>query len=522
VTTTAEQRYEFRLDDSDVGPGRDLLLDRPVTVVQLAGAQPGRLARGLRGLRPSPWLRVVDAYEEPDGVVLVLPAVTGTLAEVLQGGVPSHTAQLLNEELERTLTDLAAFGLTVRSLDPASVGTDEDGSVVLLPCAGTRALAAEQAALIARLGGVAPAAEAETEHLPAATASMASPATQPIATPASVRLAQDTAPRITEPPTTEPPTTELHVPRLAAAPRYPRAGLTPAETGRRSGAGGVRTGVLALGAAAAVLGAGWWATGQGAPTGAGGAELAGASSGASSAEEPVDPLAQVQADLQVDPTAVGAGGGDLLQRLRDTAAAEGPRQAFAAAGTLEAIRTGRSTGALEGPLVDEAARAVTPVATPTSVPELVAMAEVDPSAFGPRTPKFLGRLVKLRDDLTGEAARTEAQDLHGIVQAGPAKGEFTPTFAALALPVLSEMAVPDDLAGLVAATTVDPARFGPRTPKFAGRLGKLQTLTGEAAVVEAADLVSIVEAGVGKGEFTAAFRDIAVPVLRPIAEGQAS
>jgi hypothetical protein len=150
------------------------------------------------------------------------------------------------------------------------------------------------------------------------------------------------------------------------------------------------------------------------------------------------------------------------------------------------------------------------------------MVEVDPAAFGPRTPKFLGRLTKLRDSLTGEAARTEAQDLQGIVRAGPAKGEFTPTFAAVALPVLTDLAVPKDLTGLLSATSVEPARFGPRTPKFAGRLAKLQSLTGEAAVVEATDLVAIVETGVGKGEFTAAFRDIALPVLRPIAAGTAS
>ena len=82
------------------------------------------------------------------------------------------------------------------------------------------------------------------------------------------------------------------------------------------------------------------------------------------------------------------------------------------------------------------------------------MVEVDPAAFGPRTPKFLGRLVKLRDALTGEAARTEAQDLYNIVRAGPDRGEFTPSFAAVALPVLQELAVPEDLTGLLRATLI--------------------------------------------------------------------
>ena len=103
------------------------------------------------------------------------------------------------------------------------------------------------------------------------------------------------------------------------------------------------------------------------------------------------------------------------------------------------------------------------------------------------------------------------------MQAGPAKGEFTATFALLAAPVLADLAIPADLAGLIAAAKVEPARFGPRVPKFNGRLVKLQTLTGEASQVEAADLVQIVSAGVAKGEFTAAFRDIALPVLRPLA-----
>jgi hypothetical protein len=348
VTATAEQRYQ--LPSGDTGPGLDMLLDRQVTITRLSSSAPQRLARALRGLPPTPWLRIRDAYQDEGSVVVVLPRVVGTLGEQLQAGVPAQDAHDLTETLEPTLSSLAALGLSVQSLDLTSIPVTDDGQPLLLPSSATRPLAAEQAALLAHLGGPAPtetddSADAPTAVRPRRHLTSRRP---PLVATAPAPSAATTA-----------PTNELLRPDATAAPRYPRAGLTPAETGRRASTGRLRTGALALGAAAAVLGTGWVLTDRQTSTGEAGADRPAA---APAAQQPADPLDAVQSELQADPTAAGAGGRDLLQRLRDTSGASGPQQAFAAAGTLEAIRVGRASGALQGPLVDQAAEAVTPMA----------------------------------------------------------------------------------------------------------------------------------------------------------------
>ena len=499
MTTTSERRY--RTPVTAYGPGRDLLLDREVTVARFPSEDAARIARGLRATPTSTWLEVLDAYAEGGDVVVVMPSSGGSLAQDLAAGVPAHRAAELNDDLPNALKQLRALGLAPVSLDADQIGMTPTGHPLLLPAPGPRELTVEHATLLASLGG-SPGASAATVVLDDQMDDQVD---------SGARTSEAPRPATVASPAIEAPTR----PSPSTAVRYPRAGLTAAETGRKDPTGRRRTLALAVGAAAAVLAVGVLVTSQtDRPTGAVESAISGQAEAA--AAQP-DPLQSALSDLQADPAAAGAGGAALAERLGATQSATGPEQSFQAAGVLETISAGRADGSLDGPLVIGVEQAVAPFARPRDLAALISLVAVDPVAFGPRTAKFAGRLDALETRLTGEAARTEAQDLLAIVQAGPAKGEFTATFALLASPVLADLAIPADLAGLIAAAKAEPARFGPRVPKFNGRLVKLQTLTGEAAQVEAADLVQIVSAGVAKGEFTAAFRDIALPVLRPLA-----
>ena len=481
MTTTAEQRYSGPASGS--GTGHDLLLDVPVGVTRLTADRPEQLARRLRGTSPTPWWRVLDAVVDAGTVVVITPAPGSVLGDHLRRGVPAHTATALVAGLQPTLEGLQALGLRPQTLDPDRVWATADGQLLLLPVSGPGPGADEVAALLGALGSgpAEPLGSGPAEPLAAVPDA---PMTAPL------RLA------VRDP---EPETTRLPRPSLRTDGTSHRP--WPGRRGRTIAVAGV--------AAVAALGAGVLAL---APNDEPAASVATSRSGAAA----VDPLRAATRALEQSPVDAGPAGPDLVQRLRGIEGSSGVERSFAAAGLVETVRTGRARGTLQGPLVDAVEQAATPLARPPDLAALIDVVEVEPSAFGPRTPEFLGRLQTLKTGLTGEAARAEAQDLWQIVQAGPAEGEFTPTFAALAAPVLRDLAVPADLAALVAAARVEPARFGPRTPKFLGRLQKLTTLQGQARTVEARDLLQIVQAGVGKRQFTPSFRDIAVPVLQPL------
>lgn len=494
MTTTSEHRYSTPA--TAYGPGRDELLDREVTVARISSTDAGRRARGLRATVTSSWLEVLDAYAEDGDVVVVMPATRGSLTERLAAGVAVHRAAELDDDLPNALAHLRSLGLAPVTLDPDEIGMTAAGHPLILPAPGPRELTVEHAKLLASLGGSrgTPAAATATDD-----ASVTGAQTSELPRPAA------------------PVPSEAYPPARSApgnAVRFPRAGLTAAETGRKDSAGRRRTLALAVTAAVAVLGVGVVVTSQSDQPGRS-AGSDGAVSGQSAALR--DPLPSVLSDLKANPAGAGAGGTALFERLRAMQSATGARQSFKAAGVLEAISAGRADGRLGGPLVVRVEQAVAPLARPRDLAALIELVAVDPLAFGPRTPRIAGRLDVLKDRLTGDVARTEAQELLATVQAGPAKGEFTTTFALLASPVLADLAIPADLAGLVAAARLEKAQFGPRVPAFTGRLIKLRALTGRAAQVEAAGLVRIVSAGVTKGEFSPGFRDLALPVLQSLA-----
>lgn len=494
MTTTSELRY--RTPTTAYGTGRDLLLDRDVTVARIPSPDAARSSRALRALDKTRWLEILDAYADDGDLIVVMPVTRGSLAEALAAGLLTDRAAELDHDLPNTLAHLRSLALAPVSLDAAEIGMTPAGHPLLLPAPGPRELTLEHARLLVSLAG--------------------SPET-PTATPARHDMSIPGVQTSELPQTAEVGRRGLDLPEQRApgpAVRFPRAGLTAAETGRRHSSGRSRTLALAVGAGAAVLAVGVVAT---TPSG----QSAGAAGrDGVAAEQAAARSGQVQAamaDLESNPAAAGTGGAALVERLRATSSATGAAQSFAAAGVLEAISAGRANGDLDGPVVVAVEQAVAPVARPRDLAALLELVAVDPVAFGPGTPTFAGRLQVLQDRQTGGAARAEAQDVLATLQAGPAKGQFTVTFARLASPVLVNLAIPTDLAGLVAAAKLKPTRFGPGVPTFTSRLVKLQAQTGQAAQAEAAELVQTVSTGAAKRQFSPGFRDIALPVLQRLA-----
>ena len=415
MSEKTSERYVLPAEGGDVG--QDVLLDTEITVATLDSDQPGRLARVLRQLPAGDWLDLRDAFVHESRVVVVLPATDGTLARAVASGMPEHRRTALAEMLRPALRVLDEHGLSPRTLDPARVAMSRTGFPLLVPVEG-RSVATDQEprAVLALLGVVDPGpVEPDVGRgpgLPPAAAAGPGPHPRPTV-PAPVR----------------------------------RVGLSPAETGDRGrtwagrGAVIVLVALLAWGAAIA-LSQRSVTVEESAP----GTDARPAS--ASAVEDPVVSLAPAAPPavpstvpglvevLRADPSAAGASGPALLASLQAIASSTGSQQAFAAAGALELVRTGREDGSLVGPLVDRAAGLSGPLAQPADLAGLVALTSVDPAAFGPRTPKFLGRLQALQSAPAGDTVVVESTELLAIVRAGPGLGEFTPTFAALAEPVL--------------------------------------------------------------------------------------
>ena len=415
MTRTSEHRY--RTPTTAYGPGVDLLLDREVTVARFARDDAARIARGLRATATSSWLEVLDAYAESGDVVVVMPSTRGSLAQDLAAGLPAHRAIELDDDLPNALADLRALGLAPVSLDADQIGMTPSGHPLLLPAPGPGELTVEHATLLASLSRHSRALSPTSgRNEPAAAEGLTSELPQP-----SVLTRPELVAR----------------PAPSEAVRFPRAGLTAAETGRKDSSGRRRTVALAVGAAAAVLAVGVVATSQ--TEQPAGRAVAGGVSGQAVVAAQADPLQSALADLEADPAGAGTGAAGLADRLRATQSATGAAQSFQAAGVLGAVTSGRADGSLDGPLVAAVEQAVTPLAQPRDLTALVDLVAVDPVAFGPRVPKFNGRLVKLQT-LAGEAAQVEAADLVQIVSAGVAKGEFTAAFRDIALPVLRPLA----------------------------------------------------------------------------------
>jgi eukaryotic-like serine/threonine-protein kinase len=81
--------------------------------------------------------------------------------------------------------------------------------------------------------------------------------------------------------------------------------------------------------------------------------------------------------------------------------------------------------------------------------------------------------------------------------------------------LVSSGAGPDSVADLVTLIDADPRGAGPRAPTFRGRLAGLDDLRGRRRQAELADLLGIVTAGAGNGDFSRQFSAAAVQVLGP-------
>ena len=453
MSEKTSERYVLPAEGN--GVGQDVLLDTEITAVRLDSEQPARLARVLRQLPGGDWLDLRDAFVHEGRVVVVLPTTNGTLAQAA-AGMPEHRRSALADMLRPTLRVLQEHGLSPRTLDASRILMSRAGLPLLVPVEGASPEATDHQlpATLGLLGVVEPG--------PARAGSLGDPGTLPAATvvdgtaaasgtaalaaagAGATGVGSAKADTVTSP-------TVAGDPRPRPQPSAPvrRVGLSPAETGDRGrtwagrGVVIVLVALLAWGGAIALAqrsGPEDQAPAAGAPgTGA----TAAVEETVASPVPPAPPVAEqpstvhdlVEA-LRADPAAAGAAGPALLASLEAVGSSTGPQQAYTAAAAIELVRTGREAGTLTGPLVDQADELVRPIAQPADLAALVAMTSVDPAAFGPRTPKFLGRLQALQAAPAGEAATVEATDLLAIVRAGPGLGEFTPTFAALAEPAL--------------------------------------------------------------------------------------
>ena len=463
----------------------------------------------------------MDAFGLAEDTVLVLPVTHATLDD---SSLELDEAELI-ALLQPVLDALAGLGLTVATLDPALIGVSDQGQPVLVPIPGAPAEPEQVAGVLAFLQRLAarPPAPARTGVVstPDPPAPDSAPPAAPAAAPTPPAAPPVPAPIQGDGPSTAPAgqpapdvarTHARRVPR--STPRsMPRAGLSRTETGAGAGrraSGLARTAALSAVAAGVVL-----ATGYAATSGTAGSGTSSQAQGRTDASSQ-DDLDEAVSVLKGDPGAVGPDGPTLLRRLEEVRVASGPERAFAAAGALQAITAGVDDGRLDPRAVEPVRAAVTPIAEPKDLDELIDLADQEPAAFGPDTAALLTQLLELRARPEGEPARARAHELWQRVEEDEDDQQVTATFAGLARPVLRDLAVPDDLAGLVEVAADRPSRFGPRTELFAGRLGALRGATEPARSQEAGELLGIVEAGVGKGEFTAAFRDIAVPVLQPL------
>lgn len=457
----------------------DSALEREVLLVALDNGGDEPLASELRGLPRTPWITVLDAYVENEQVVVVLPMAQASLREGVETGLPPMTAERLQSSLQDTLELLHDRGLSPSSLRPDDLGLTTDGNVLLLPRAGV--LTSDDLEEADLLLSVLAAAEdgdvwADEEIW------LEDDANEPAEGETSTRVEQ----------------------WAVAAPG--------------GSAGWRRTSLLVLGTASAVLLTGAVVTSLDRSETASPAaaqqrsEAPVATTSSADSGETLDALVQ---DLSEDPASAGSRGPALVRQLQQVQRSEGAQRASEAAAALELVDVAQGGSSAVGSRV----RAVLqPLAQPADLDGLIALLQVDPASHGELGPSVLDRLIVLRDDLMGEPARTEAQDLAAVIAAGARRDELTNTFAELASGVLQPLAQPPDLPSLIAAVQVQPERFGPRAPALLARLKALAGLPDYAARSEAEGLLLLIEDGVRQGVLSAALQDIAEPVLRPLAD----
>lgn len=213
MSATALERY--RPLPEGRGRAHDVLLDRGVTVQEVASQQPERLARQLRLLPRSPWVHVLDAVALEGRVLVVMPPSVAPLDAAQEAGLSAQRCRRLAASLDGALAELAAHGLAPVTVDPAQVGTTADGDALLVPVRGTRPVGLRDCAdLLAVLQVRSSAPEQQEPQDPPAD------------------------------PTPRAPVAPLAAPRDSATPRAPAARPAqdrPAPRGRPDGAAALRT-----------------------------------------------------------------------------------------------------------------------------------------------------------------------------------------------------------------------------------------------------------------------------------------
>jgi eukaryotic-like serine/threonine-protein kinase len=146
-------------------------------------------------------------------------------------------------------------------------------------------------------------------------------------------------------------------------------------------------------------------------------------------------VAELVALIDANPGAAGPRATTYRGRLTGLDDLRGRRRQAELADLLGIARAGAGNGDFTPRF---SAAAVQVLGPKVGIDELIALVDLLPEAAGPRGPRFRGRLAGL-DALSEPRRRAELAELLAIARAGAGNGDFTPTFSAATVLVLSRL-----------------------------------------------------------------------------------
>jgi hypothetical protein len=217
--------------------------------------------------------------------------------------------------------------------------------------------------------------------------------------------------------------------------------------------------------------------------------------------------------VATDPDAVGPGGEQLLEDLREVARLDGHPRRLAAVVTNDSAGTAAEAGELDADVARQVQQVLDAVAAPARLIDVVQLVDEDPPAIGPAGPELFDALFALDHEVPADETAEAADALARRVTEAVADGEVTEGFARTALPTLQRLADPAAyraLQDLLADVEQDPGSAGPAGDRVLVSLRAVAELPVFPQGNEASALLALVRE---EGQVTPAFRDEAVPVL---------
>ncbi len=213
------------------------------------------------------------------------------------------------------------------------------------------------------------------------------------------------------------------------------------------------------------------------------------------------------------PDAVGPRAGEVLERLRQVDALDGPAQRSTAIATEAFVDDAVQAGELDAGVGGQVQRVLGDVARPGRLVDLVQMLDHDRLAVGPDGPAVFDQLFDLDHSVPADQTAARAATVLQSVTARTEQGRLTEAFERAAGPMLEALSDPAPgraLDDLLARAERDPAAVGPASQDVVAALREMQTLPVYGVADRAAQLLERLGQD---GQVTPAFRDAAVPVL---------